>query len=291
MAAIANNADRLAFLKAFGSGKSALVGNKVALYCSDLHVQAATTALGEVGLGGFSVVSQSAQLEDDCFDEIVLPYEEATLDALLPKVLSALKAGGKLRVGFPQSLPAVPDISFNLLMAGFVDTTTEGNVTTTSKTKWSPNSVANISTKEETKASADSYKSDASTWSVLVEEGAIDDEGLVDDDELMAEATPLSDVTVVKSDCSTRRRACKNCSCGRAEMEEAELKGTARPIITDEELQKSISTCGNCYKGDAFRCSGCPYLGKPAFRPDEAPISKASAVTGAAITLDMEDDF
>ena len=106
-----------------------------------------------------------------------------------------------------------------------------------------------------------------------------------------SEATPLSDVTVVESDCSTRRRACKNCSCGRAEMEEAEVNGTARPIITDEELQKSISTCGNCYKGDAFRCSGCPYLGKPAFRPDEAPISKASAETGAAITLDMEDDF
>jgi hypothetical protein len=291
MSAIANNAGGLAFLKAFGSGKGNLAGNRVALYCGDSHVSAAAAALGEVGLEGLSVVAQSGQLEDECFDEIILPYEEETLDAQLPKILSALKAGGKLRVGFPQSLSAVPDISFNLLMAGFVDTTTEGNVTTTSKTTWSSNSVADISTKEETKASADSNLSGASTWSVLVEEGTIDDDGLVDDDELMAEATPLSDVTVVESDCSTRRRACKNCSCGRAEMEEAEVNGTARPIITDEELQKSISTCGNCYKGDAFRCSGCPYLGKPAFRPDEAPISKASAETGAAITLDMEDDF
>lgn len=63
-----------------------------------------------------------------------------------------------------------------------------------------------------------------------------------------------------KSDCVTKPKPCKGCNCGRAEKENNENKDKA-PIET--------SSCGRCYLGDAFRCAGCPFKGKPAFEPGE----------------------
>lgn len=120
--------------------------------------------------------------------------------------------------------------------------------------------------------------------------------------------TPLANLIIPK-ECELptgkrRRKACKDCTCGLKELEEAE-NGTARaaqdPLLAqmvqsatsqavaieerlklrpvkfaDEELAEIDFTvegktggCGLCALGDAFRCDGCPFLGLPPFKPGE----------------------
>ncbi|KAK2466462.1 hypothetical protein APHAL10511_002104 [Amanita phalloides] len=89
-----------------------------------------------------------------------------------------------------------------------------------------------------------------------------------------------------------RKKACKNCTCGLAELEDEEIGASAAPTLNgsaatvegqtreqpgeQERLAQAAkaaplakSSCGSCYLGDAFRCASCPYLGLPAFQPGE----------------------
>jgi anamorsin len=98
---------------------------------------------------------------------------------------------------------------------------------------------------------------------------------IVDEDELLADTTlgvptlkPRS-ANADKDDCSGRM-PCDNCTCGRAE--------SAQSQSNMDKVTKS--ECGNCGKGDAFRCASCPYLGKPAFKAGEEHL-----------VLDLVDDF
>ncbi|RLN90676.1 hypothetical protein BBJ28_00015398 [Nothophytophthora sp. Chile5] len=129
-------------------------------------------------------------------------------------------------------------------------------------------------------------------WTVLADDFGDDDE---QDDDIIDEVpryspplrtkpdTLLDDTDEVlqaaKNDCGEtvggKKRACKNCTCGLKDEED-------QPVMSEKDLNKLVSGCGNCYKGDAFRCGSCPFLGKPAFKPGMEQV---------LLNLDNSDDI
>lgn len=136
-----------------------------------------------------------------------------------------------------------------------------------------------------------------------------DDDAYVSESALIAEANLRAYKVVVPKKCELpdgkrRRKACKDCTCGLKELEEAEqaqthllqaqVLGSLARLATLEaiEIEKRTAVkfapeelaeidftvqgktggCNSCALGDAFRCDGCPFLGLPPFKPGE-PIT------------------
>ncbi|KAG6397188.1 hypothetical protein SASPL_143353 [Salvia splendens] len=92
-----------------------------------------------------------------------------------------------------------------------------------------------------------------------------DDDDLIDEDSLLTEED-LKKPQLPSGDCEVgiTKKACKNCSCGRAGNEEKVKLG-----LTMDQIDNPQSACGSCGLGDAFRCSTCPYKGLPKFKLGE----------------------
>ena len=108
----------------------------------------------------------------------------------------------------------------------------------------------------------------------------------IDPEALLTDADrerPQAACSPIANGAPRRKKACKNCTCGLAELEQEEI-AQSRVVVLDGaesgetmEVQmsekerllaaaaaapKATSSCGSCYLGDAFRCSSCPYRGK-----------------------------
>ncbi|GMI85775.1 homolog of yeast DRE2 [Hibiscus trionum] len=107
-----------------------------------------------------------------------------------------------------------------------------------------------------------------------------DDSDLIDEDSLLTEEDLKKPQLPPVGDCEvgTTRKACKNCTCGRAEQEEKVQKLE----LTMDQLNNPQSACGNCELGDAFRCSTCPYKGLPPFK-----LGEKVSLSGNFLTADI----
>jgi hypothetical protein len=109
----------------------------------------------------------------------------------------------------------------------------------------------------------------------------VDLDELIDEDELLTEDDLRRPELPVGDDCSVEKvgkKACKNCSCGRVELEEKKVSS----VLTASQINNPQSACGNCGLGDAFRCNGCPYRGQPPFKLGEKITLSSSLLVADA---------
>ncbi|TDH09065.1 hypothetical protein EPR50_G00082780 [Perca flavescens] len=116
-------------------------------------------------------------------------------------------------------------------------------------------------------------------WTLSANDMDDDDVDLVDSDALLDEEDlkkpdPLSLKAPTCGEGATKKKACKNCTCGLAEELEQDSKAKQKTNLPK-------SSCGSCYLGDAFRCASCPYMGMPAFKPGEKIVLDNMTLTDA----------
>jgi hypothetical protein len=227
---------------------------------------------GQVQGGKLSVFEQGSDLSGAANVDGVIVYgsiSTSNVGTTLTHAIKILKPGGFVVVYLPVS-GSVSDeeVSEKLLFSGFVNTKTTklGEFSEVSSTKpdWEVGASQKLNLKK-TVAPQD-------VKNIWTSKATTDENDLIDEDSLLSETdrnikpqTKVDDCDVGKSG----KKACKNCTCGRAEeLGEAE---PAKPKLTKDMLENPGvgSSCGSCGLGDAFRCAGCPYRGLPAFKVGE----------------------
>jgi hypothetical protein len=238
---------------------------------------------------------------------ILAPTDYETLMPNLPELLSQLLSGlsplGMLHLIHVSS--ELQTLRSELILGGFtvLSVLPDEGLITAQKPGYTPGLSFSLKTKSLTRTKTESAMKKA-LWASSTPSGLmIDAEALLTPAD---KARPIPTCEPVSGSTPRRKKACKGCSCGLAELEEEQqtskvvlldgsIDGEARAVAQDEKQRlinaaktapKATSSCGSCFLGDAFRCAGCPYLGKffhtaflskltlvpvglPAFKPGE----------------------
>ncbi|KAK7312222.1 hypothetical protein VNO77_35933 [Canavalia gladiata] len=211
-------------------------------------------------------------VESSSVDFVILIWlsNDCPMDQLIQEILRVLKVGGTIlirkssqsAVGSVDKM--ISDLTNKLLLAGFSDTQVlQSTGIKAKKPSWKIGSsfalkVVNSSPKIQ----------------IDVDSDLIDEDSLLTEEDLKKPQLP----TVGDCEVGSTRKACKNCTCGRAQEEEKVLKLG----LTTEQINNPQSACGNCGLGDAFRCGSCPYKGLPPFK-----LGEKVALSGNFLAADI----
>jgi len=256
----------------------------------------------QVGEGKVVLITQK-NLQDissnvSSFDGVLFIPSVQFPKELLLQIFKSLKPGGQLilrqpilknsQTGETISFPLAKDIILALTLAGFVDTTsktisehdllssfennenlkdrTEPMEFASKKPEWETGSSLKLKKPTNNSNPIPPMKQPVTVWKLdqTEEEEYEDENSLLEEEDLLVANKTKDDCEVDQK--SGTKKACKNCTCGRKE-------GTSK-----QETPAFKSSCGNCYLGDAFRCSGCPYLGQPSFKPGEKVMLNLESV-------------
>ncbi|CAN0909867.1 Anamorsin homolog [Linum grandiflorum] len=245
-------------------------GQGVALVISDDQVVRMSTVNDALKELGNEALQCEVQLYTPSSSSSKLPVESSSLDFLIcisrsheypggtwfGEISRVLKPGGTIFVyKIMQAVPkeAEKSLERQLLFAGFLDAK---GVQLSSSTD--DQSFLTVKAKKASSKIGSSFALKKVT-NAPVKLQIDDDSDLIDEDSLLTEEDFKKPQIP-----GNAKKACKNCTCGRAEEEEKVVLG-----LTTEQLNNPQSSCGSCGLGDAFRCGTCPYKGLPPFKLGE----------------------
>jgi len=216
------------------------------------------------------------------------------LPSFLSQVLSGLTPSGTLRLlNLPSTFRSI--LSSELVLAGFdvLSSSIESGTIVAQKPAGGPSAAVSIKTTTQGSAAVplarlnrkktDSTKKKAVLWAIT---SSTPSAPLIDAESLLTEEDKQRPVPICEPvdprAPPRRKKACKGCTCGLAELEEEEMRN-AKVVLIDgsqngetsivkqsekerilkaaKAAPKVTSSCGSCFLGDAFRCASCPYLG------------------------------